>query len=35
MIPEIFLSGLLGSTTVFIFTSWAILAVGNAAQDVI
>lgn len=31
MIPEIFLSGLLGSMTVFIFTSWAIIAVGNAA----
>lgn len=35
MIPEVFLSGLLGSTTVFIFASWAINAVGNAAQDVI
>jgi Na+/H+-translocating membrane pyrophosphatase len=31
MIPEIFLAGLLGTTTVFLFTSWAIWAVGNAA----
>ena len=30
-IPEVFLSDLLGSTTVFIFTNWAILIVGNAA----
>ena len=31
VIPEIFLAGLLGSTTVFLFTSWSIWAVGNAA----
>jgi H(+)-translocating pyrophosphatase len=34
-IPEVFLSGLLGSMVVFIFSSWAIRAVGNAAQEVI
>jgi inorganic pyrophosphatase len=33
--PEIFLGGLLGSMVVFLFSSWAIKAVGNAAQDVI
>ena len=34
-VPEIFIGGLLGSMTVFVFTSWAISAVGNAAEDVI
>jgi Na+/H+-translocating membrane pyrophosphatase len=34
-IPEIFVGGLLGSMTVFVFTSWSIRAVGNAAEDVI
>lgn len=34
-VPEIFIGGMLGSVTVFIFSSWAILAVGNAAEDVI
>lgn len=34
-IPEVFIGGLLGSTTVFVFSSWAISAVCNAAQDVI
>lgn len=34
-VPEIFIGGLLGSMTVFIFTSWSIRAVGNAAEDVI
>ena len=34
-IPEVFIAGLLGSMTVFLFTSWAIESVGNAAQDVI
>ena len=29
--PEVFVAGLLGSTTVFVFASWAIAAVGNAA----
>jgi len=33
--PEVFIAGLLGSTTVFVFAAWAIAAVGNAAQDVI
>lgn len=33
--PEVFIGGLLGSMTVFIFAAWAIEAVGNAAQDVI
>jgi H+-translocating diphosphatase len=35
MQTEVFLSGLLGTGTVFLFTAWAITAVGNAAQDVI
>jgi H(+)-translocating pyrophosphatase len=34
-VPEIFVGGLLGSMTVFVFASWAIRAVGNAAEDVI
>jgi len=34
-VPEIFIGGLLGSMTVFLFSSWAIRAVGNAAEDVI
>ena len=34
-IPEVFIGGLLGAMTVFIFAAWAIAAVGNAAQDVI
>lgn len=33
--PEVFVGGLLGSACVFVFSSWAIAAVGNAAQDVI
>jgi len=33
--PEVFVGGLLGSMTVFVFSAWAIQAVGNAAQDVI
>ena len=34
-VPEIFVGGLLGSMTVFVFSSWSILAVGVAAEDVI
>jgi H(+)-translocating pyrophosphatase len=34
-VPEVFVGGLLGAMTVFVFASWAIDAVGNAAQDVI
>ena len=34
-IPEVFIGGLIGSMTVFIFAAWAIESVGNAAQDVI
>ena len=34
-IPEIFVGGILGSMTVFVFTAWSIRAVGNAAEDVI
>jgi len=34
-IPEVFIGGMLGSVTVFVFTAWAIEAVGNTAQDVI
>lgn len=33
--PEVFIGGLLGSCTVFVFSSWSIRAVGNAAEDVI
>lgn len=33
--PEVFVGGLLGAMTVFVFASWSIAAVGNAAQDVI
>ncbi|KAL4469330.1 hypothetical protein ABPG72_005966 [Tetrahymena utriculariae] len=33
--PPIFLGGMLGAMCVFVFTSWSIAAVGNAAQDVI
>lgn len=34
-VPEIFVGGMLGSVTVFVFAGWAIAAVGNAAEDVI
>ena len=34
-VPEVFIGGLLGSMTVFVFSSWSIRAVGNAAEDVI
>jgi Na+/H+-translocating membrane pyrophosphatase len=34
-VPEIFVGGLLGSMTVFIFSAWAIAAVGVAAEEVI
>jgi len=34
-VPEVFIGGMLGSMCVFVFSSWAIAAVGNAAQDVI
>ena len=34
-VPEVFIGGLLGSMTVFVFSAWAIRAVGNAAEDVI
>lgn len=34
-IPEVFIGGLLGATTVFIFAAWATAAIGNATQDVI
>mmetsp|Transcript_8531 Transcript_8531/g.10529 ORF Transcript_8531/g.10529 Transcript_8531/m.10529 type:complete len:426 (+) Transcript_8531:919-2196(+) len=34
-VPEIFIGGLLGSMTVFVFSSWAIIAVGIAAEEVI
>ena len=33
--PEIFIGGLLGSMTVFVFSAWAIIAVGIAAEEVI
>lgn len=33
--PEVFIGGLLGSMTVFVFSAWSIRAVGNAAEDVI
>jgi Na+/H+-translocating membrane pyrophosphatase len=34
-VPEIFVGGLLGSMTVFVFSSWTIIAVGNAAEEVV
>lgn len=34
-VPEIFVGGLLGSMTVFVFSAWAIAAVGLAAEQVI
>lgn len=34
-VPEIFIGGLIGSMTVFVFSAWAIAAVGEAAQEVI
>ena len=34
-IPEIFVGGLLGSMTVFVFTSWSMRAVGNAAEKMV
>lgn len=34
-VPEIYVGGLLGSMTVFVFSAWAIAAVGNAAEEVI
>lgn len=34
-VPEIFVGGLLGSMTVFVFSAWAIKAVGNAAEEVV
>jgi H+-translocating diphosphatase len=34
-VPEVFVGGLLGSMVVFVFSSWSIRAVGNAAEDVI
>jgi len=33
--PAVFVGGLLGSMTVFVFSAWAIAAVGFAAEDVI
>jgi inorganic pyrophosphatase len=34
-VPEVFVGGLLGSTIVFVFSSWTCLAVGNTAQEVV
>jgi H(+)-translocating pyrophosphatase len=34
-IPEVFIIGLLGSMLVYLFSSYAIAAVGNSAQDVV
>jgi Na+/H+-translocating membrane pyrophosphatase len=34
-VPEIYIGGLLGSMTVFVFSAWAIKAVGVAAEEVI
>lgn len=34
-VPEIFVGGLLGSMTVFVFSAWAIAAVGSAAEEVV
>lgn len=35
MEPELYMGGVLGAATVFVFSSWTIRAVGNAAEDVI
>merc|ERR1719223_1504751 len=34
-VPEIYIGGLLGSMTVFVFSAWSIKAVGVAAEEVI
>ena len=34
-VPEVYVGGLIGSVTVFVFSAWSIAAVGNAAGDVI
>ena len=34
-VPEIYIGGLLGSMTVFVFSAWLIKAVGVAAEEVI
>ena len=34
-VPEIYVGGLLGSMTVFVFSAWSIAAVGVAAEEVI
>jgi Na+/H+-translocating membrane pyrophosphatase len=34
-VPEVFVGGLIGSMTVFVFSAWAIAAVGSAAEEVI
>jgi len=34
-VPEIYVGGLLGSMTVFVFSAWSIAAVGSAAEEVI
>lgn len=33
--PEVFIGGLLGAMLVFLFSAWAIIAVGRSAQAVV
>jgi len=34
-VPEVFVGGLLGSMLIFLFSAWAIAAVGRTAQEVV
>lgn len=34
-LPEVFVGGFLGSCLVYLFTSWACIAVGRSAQEVV
>jgi len=34
-VPEVFVGGALGATLVFVFTSWTLLAVGRAAEELV
>lgn len=34
-VPEVFVGGLLGATLIFVFSSWACVAVGSTAQEVV
>ena len=34
-VPEVFVGGLLGSMLIFLFSAWAVAAVGRTAQEVV